>query len=164
LQGRCATPPDTETETEDTASAVSERARLPYDEIENKCRKAAGLESDPSPSLCDLSPVIQFLDAGVDLERQILPVIRAKRRDGVRSWRFFVPSLTEALAAKPPIIAKPKTFEQEESWRGMLKSYAGGYWNDHWGPPPDQPGCKIPAAFIASHSPEITDRQSGRAA
>lgn len=159
--------PETETETEDTASAVSERARLPYDEIEQKCRKAAGLEQDPSPSLCDLSPIIQFLDVGADLERQIIPVIRAKRRCGVRSWRFFVPSITEALAAKPPIIAKPKTFGQEESWKGMLTSFASGYWNDHWGPPPDSPQCRIPAAFIAANRPEaleIMDRQCGRAA
>lgn len=36
----------------------------------------------------------------------------------------------------------------EERWAGLLRSHAQGIWSDHWGPPPGQPGCRIPTEFI----------------
>jgi len=150
---RCVTPPEAETETEDTASAVSSaRAGPSYDQIESQCRKAAGLENDPSPSLLDLSPINQLLAKGADLERDIVPVIRAKARPGVRSWRFFVPAIVEAMTPAAGISGiKPSAppVPDEDRWARSLKSHAMGIWSDHWGPEPGKPGCRIPDAFVA---------------
>lgn len=153
FQQRSVTPPEAETETEDTASAVSSaRAGLSYDQIESQCRKAAGLENDPSPSLLDLSPINQLLAKGADLDRDIVPVIRAKARPGVRSWRFFVPAIVEAMTPAAGLNGiKPSAppASDEEKWASSLKSHAQGTWSDHWGPEPGKPGCRIPDAFVA---------------
>ncbi|GHE74780.1 hypothetical protein GCM10019059_37910 [Camelimonas fluminis] len=138
---------------EDTASAASSsRAGLSYDQIESQCRKAAGLENDPSPSLLDLSPINQLLAKGADLERDIVPVIRAKARPGVRSWRFFVPAIVEAMTPAASLSGiKPSAppIPDEDRWASSLRSHARGIWSDHWGPEPGKPGCRIPDAFVA---------------
>lgn len=139
----------------DTASAASTAPRHDYDEIERRCRLAAGLENEPSPNLFNLSPIVQLLDKGADLDRDVLPVLRAKAAGPkkARSWNWFVPAIVEAMQPHAAVakLPPPKTPEDERAaWSRMLRSHAGGYWNDHWGPPPGSPGCKIPADFIAS--------------
>lgn len=155
LQQRSATPPEAEADTEvDTASAASTAPRRDYAEIERRCRSAAGLENEPSPNLFDVSPIIQLLDKGADLDRDVLPVLRArsKGRTKPRSWRFFVPAIVEAMQPNADVakLPEPKTkADIEAGWTRQLRSHRGGYWNDHWGPPPGSPGCRIPAEFIA---------------
>ncbi|WP_445490226.1 hypothetical protein [Rhodopseudomonas sp. RCAM05734] len=42
----------------------------------------------------------------------------------------------------------PKTFT-DERWKQMLTLHArGGQWSTHWGPPPDAPGCLVPAVLL----------------
>jgi hypothetical protein len=80
----------------------SARARL--NEIEFELRKANGCENSVSPRLADLSPILGLVDAGYDLETEILPSIRAKPYPEAKTWGYFVPqvkrSRADRLAAK----------------------------------------------------------------
>jgi uncharacterized protein YdaU (DUF1376 family) len=88
---------------EDTASAASSSPALPvskYDGIETECRKAAGLEQNPSPGLMVIGPIAKMIDAGAVIDRDILPVLRAWRAKGMRapsSWKYFEPMIADAM-------------------------------------------------------------------
>ena len=77
------------------------------DEIERQLREALGPQDEISPSLFDLSPIIGLLDAGYRLAEDILPVIRAKAKPGVSSWRYFEKAIVQAKAANQAIAPKP---------------------------------------------------------
>lgn len=106
LQGRCATPPEAETDTEeqkeDTASAASSSASAPeidLIEAERRCEQAAS-----SDHLGSFAPIAELLHRQADLERDVLPVIRARPASGgrVSSWKFYVPIIAEAMAKRAP--------------------------------------------------------------
>ena len=68
-------------------------------------RAAGGDALDPTAtSLIVLSQPIGWLDAGCDLELDILPVIRARAArlppQRVRSWSFFAGAVADAKAAR----------------------------------------------------------------
>ena len=107
LQGRSATPPETEADTdsenkEDTASAASSAPRAPevdLDDAERRCHEAAG-----SDKLGSFAPIAELLHRQADLELDILPVIRARPAAGgrVSSWKFYVPIIAEAMLKRSP--------------------------------------------------------------
>jgi hypothetical protein len=109
LQGRSATPPeaetDTEEETEDAASAASSASApvLDLDEAERRCCEAAG-----SDRLGSFAPIVELLHRQADLERDVLPIVRSRPavKNGIQSWRYYVPVISEAMAKRVPI-AKP---------------------------------------------------------
>lgn len=74
--------------------------RAELDGLEQQLRTASGLEQSPAPSLADLSPILGLIDAGLDLETEILPVIRAKAKRGVNSWKFFVQACHDSRATR----------------------------------------------------------------
>jgi len=69
-------------------------------QLENRLRSAAGLEQSPSPALLDLSPILGLIDAGFDLESEILPVVRSKAKPDVGSWNFFVKACHGSRASR----------------------------------------------------------------
>ena len=90
---------------EDTASAASSPASAPdidLEDAERRCREAAGADR-----LGSFAPIAELLQREADLERDILPVIRARPAAGgkVSSWKFYVPIVVEAIAKREP--AKP---------------------------------------------------------
>lgn len=89
-------------------SKETKRSRIDLDAIEAACRSSAGLSDDPSPNLLDLSPIVALLDAGYNLDRDVLPVLRSKASSGhrVRSWRYFVQAIENGHTANAQI--KPK--------------------------------------------------------
>lgn len=105
LQGRSATPPeaetDTEEETEDAASAASSASApvLDLDEAERRCCEAAG-----SVRLGSFAPIVELLHRQADLDCDILPVIRSRpaAKNGIQSWRYYVPVISEAMAKRAP--------------------------------------------------------------
>jgi hypothetical protein len=109
LQQRCATPPESEAESDsdtedDSAGAASSAPRAPVldldlIEAERRCAEAAGSER-----LGSFAPITELLHRGADLERDILPVIRARPASGgrVSSWKFYGPIVTEALQKRAP--------------------------------------------------------------
>lgn len=78
--------------------ALNGRERL--DAIEQDLRSAADLVDSPNPSLADLSPILGLLDQGMNLEEDILPVIRSRRRPNIRSWAFFTQAILDARATR----------------------------------------------------------------
>lgn len=99
-----------ETSEENSTPSSADGAGADFEDIERKCRKAAGLVESPAPGLLDLSPIFFWLDSGYQLERHILPVLRAKAaktKTEVHSWRFFDGALRDALQRDKPATAEP---------------------------------------------------------
>lgn len=83
--------------------------RVDFNLLEQRLREAAGLDRDPSPGLMVLAPVLGLLEAGHDLELDVLPTIRAvmarsKRRP--RSWDYFTEAITEASSQRRGLVAQ----------------------------------------------------------
>ncbi|MFG1399858.1 hypothetical protein [Roseixanthobacter pseudopolyaromaticivorans] len=93
------------------------RDRSSLDALEDALRQAGADELDPtSPALCQLSPILNCLDGGCDLELDIIPTIREvvarrkrkpdKMNRKIGSWEFFRARIFEArdrrLAPEPP--------------------------------------------------------------
>lgn len=77
-------------------TAAATRARPELEQIERQLREATGLTDNPSPSLCNLAPILGLMDAGFSLDDEILPAIRARGpTKRVTSWAYFVPVIHE---------------------------------------------------------------------
>jgi len=81
---------------EDKIGGGDTRARLR--QIEQELRKANDCENSPAPLLADLSPILGLIDAGFDLETEILPSIRARPNPGARTWGYFVAQIKRSRA------------------------------------------------------------------
>ncbi len=133
------------------ASAARARSKEDYDLIEAECRKAAGLASNPSPRLLDLSPILGLIDAGYDLRADILPPMRAKPNPRASAWTYFVPQIQEAAERRSAVSSVSKPAARETDWQSWCAAFfASGTWNNTLGPRPGEPGCKAPADVIAS--------------
>jgi hypothetical protein len=126
-------------------AAATPRDRL--DAMEAGLRAALGpAGNDAAPGLCNLAPVLGWLDAGADLERDVLPAIRAKARTlapaSVRSWQFFAGPVADWRAARARGLAPaggapppdPATFTAAD-WAGRLAwvDANGVAWPAEWG-------------------------------
>lgn len=115
----------------------SAAARPPtdLDLVEAKCRTAAGVENSPSPGLFNVAPILALIDEGFDLDRQIIPVLKAKaaaKKFG-RSWAFYVDAIRDSrlpdapkLRDVPAPAGSPSVFVRSESeeWRAWIAAYA----------------------------------------
>lgn len=165
LQGRCATPPETEADTdtetkEDTASAASSAGApaLDLEDAERRCTEAAG-----SGELGLFAPIADLLHRQADLERDVLPVIRSRPagKNGIKSWRYYVPIITEAIPkAAAATFGPPKVFVAEgtpewDAWQAaepgkhkamQMNAGMGCYVPTRFPPPLDLPTPKERAA------------------
>ncbi|MBD3844253.1 hypothetical protein IED13_00985 [Bosea sp. SSUT16] len=103
---------DTEEETKDAASAASSAGApvLDLQEAERRCCEAAA-----SDRLGSFAPIAELLHRQADLDRDILPALRARPapKNGIQSWRYYAPIISEAMAKRaPPASASglPKVF------------------------------------------------------
>jgi uncharacterized protein YdaU (DUF1376 family) len=90
---------------------VVARARDPDADLERKLRQAAGWQNEPSPKLAITGPIQALIDAGADLEQDVLPVIAAiaPGADG-RSWNYFTKAIARARDQRveaSQIVTKP---------------------------------------------------------
>lgn len=68
------------------------------DDLMARLRAAGGYEHNPAPGLFVIGPIQALMAEGFDLDREILPVIRAKAMTMTRpaqSWAYFVPMIRE---------------------------------------------------------------------
>lgn len=68
------------------------RSRAELDEIERVCREAGGFRTDPSPGFLNTSVLVGLIDAGCDLQLDLVSTIRqlsAKARRRPTSWEYF---------------------------------------------------------------------------
>ena len=89
--------------------------------LERKCREAAGYEQNPAPNLFVIQPIRSLIAEGFDLEREILPAIRAKSASLPRqaqSWSYFVQPVREFRDKSQRSIPPPRSFgERAETMR-----------------------------------------------
>jgi uncharacterized protein YdaU (DUF1376 family) len=91
--------PDTRCQMPDAREDITpSRAREPLEQLEKKLRRAAGWESDPSPNLFVVGQIAGLIDAGCDLELDVLPVIRSRAPGltGKKNWNYFVAAIQQA--------------------------------------------------------------------
>lgn len=103
---------DTDTESDPAAAQQSRGRTSALDALDAALRGAAGLgPSEGAGGLYDLSPIRRLLDAGIDLELDVLPVIRRKMasRSGraVQTWAYFEAAILEAHAERTRPVVIP---------------------------------------------------------
>ena len=68
--------------------------------LEARLREAAGWQNEPAPRLAVVGPIAALIEAGADLDADILPTVRALA-PGVRNrttWKYFVQPIKDAVA------------------------------------------------------------------
>lgn len=116
-------------------AGLSARERL--DRLEQACREAAGYETDPSPGLLSLAPIIGLIEQGMDLDLDILPAIKAtaaRMRRPARSWEYFREAITEwhekrnrPVVVGPSGADPPAKFDQWAQQRALVKKLEQKY-------------------------------------
>ena len=115
------------------------------DRLEDQLRQAAGLVDATANGLEDLSPIFALLDKGYDLDKDILPRLRAGRGRNPSSWRYFVRGIEEARAANAAIKPKPESriveavawvTTDDQRWPALAERYR----RENGRPPPTRGG------------------------
>ncbi|MCP1550684.1 MULTISPECIES: hypothetical protein [Methylorubrum] len=142
-----------------------------FDRVERRCRAVL-----PAAWVNDLvvSPMARLEADGLDLEAEIIPTIIdlvAARRTPIRTWSILANAVAErvdvqrqaraaqGLSAKASAPPKPGEMVDLGAPFGsygeavlrvfIAKHRENGQWLDHMvGPPPGQPGCRIPARLL----------------
>ena len=67
-------------------------------DLEARLREAAGWQSEPGPNLAVTGPIEALIEAGADLDRDVLPVVRAiaPQATSRTSWKYFVKAIARA--------------------------------------------------------------------
>lgn len=137
-----------EAETELETENKQPRARVfPSDRL----IEAASTNGPCHPNLpVSIAQILAYLDKGYDLERDVLPVIRAKASPEIRRWSYFG-TVIEANARERAAIPAKAT-APDVDWAGRLAAHAEGTWPHAWGPKPGEPGCRVPAQFLKARA------------
>lgn len=144
---------------ETTPSGVVSGAAPPndLDDLQSKLIEAVGDGNIQPHGALDLSSMIGLIVAGVDLETDILPTIRAKAqrlRRPAGSWAYFVDAIRDAHARRIEAgrgVVKPPTIEAgERRWQTRLDmARRERSWSTaEWGPMPGLAGCLAPAHML----------------
>lgn len=80
-----------EKEREEIKAASQQKARAEIDGVLAKCIEAAGITNAEQPNFQYIGPIVDLLDEGMDLEGDVLPVLRAiaSRGNKGRSWKYY---------------------------------------------------------------------------
>lgn len=101
---------------ERAAPAADAKPKIDFRDLHKRLVEAGGEALNrASASLETVSDPIGWIEAGADLERDILPVIRAKagraRQQSIRHWRYFADAVAEAVESRKrglPAVADPE--------------------------------------------------------
>lgn len=155
-------------------SAAAAPAKSDLVGLTSKLLEAAGEKITQGAGAIVLAPILGLIDAGCDLETDILPTIRARASKMTRpagSWGYFVAAIRDAYEARiaagkglsrtkvTPIKREADMSEDERRVRfGKFLNMArsSGIWLT-WmnGPPPGREGCRIPDDMIEDRDRQI---------
>lgn len=129
--------------------AAAPREKVP--DLVDRLAEAAGIRGNLSTGLAFAGEILGLLDAGFDLDRDVLPAIRAKPNPRARSWSYFIPQIRDAVARRSAAASIPKPIAPTFDWSAALEVYRTGTpWPHGWGPEPGTPGCRVPAALLVN--------------
>lgn len=137
-------------------SAAAARGKSDLESLTDRLIEAAGEKIQPHGALV-LAPVLGLLDAGCDLETDILPTIRARTAKMARpagSWAYFVDAIRDAHAQRVAAgrgVVKPASPEAtDKRWQTRLNMARERHqWSTtEWGPAPGQPGSIVPKHLL----------------
>lgn len=125
-----------------------------FDDLESKLLDAASIRGNPPTGLIVLAPIIGLIDAGFDLEKDILPIVRAKSKSHPGfvpgSWNYYVKAVQQAAQSKNQAssVKKPSPVDDVKIWADRLHAFQKtGVWAA-WGPPPGENGCQVPNELL----------------
>ena len=128
--------------------AASQQPR--EDDLVDRLAAAAGIKGNLPPGLAFAGEIIGLMQAGFDLEADILPVIKAKPNPRARTWGYFVPQIRDAAERKASAAAIKAPERKAVDWqRRVAAFFQDQTWSPSWGPKPGEPGCDAPAEVIA---------------
>lgn len=130
---------------------IAAAPRNKFDDILDKLLAANGIvgfRAEKHPGLMNLAPIIGLDEAGLDLDRDILPAIRAKPNPEARKWDYFVPQIREYVQRRQSAASVLFSPPKPEDWVARLKVWReGGVWGA-WGPRPGEAGCRVPPELL----------------
>lgn len=133
----------------DTITRAASQQQEAGADLVDRLAEAAGIRGNIPPSLAFAGEIIGLMQAGFDLEADILPAIRARPNPKARSWAYFVPQIREAAERRSAAVSTPKPASSAVDWKAWCEAYFGGAnWPHGLGPKPDEPGCKAPADIV----------------
>ena len=148
----------TEADTEATLSSVAKAPALgDFDILQSKLIAAVGEDGIQPHSALIVGPIAELISAGVSLELDILPTVKAvaaRRTRPAASWSYFLPAIREAYEKRIGAtrdLPKPKTMDESEiAWARRLRfARDKRIWStSELGPRPGQPGCRVPASLL----------------
>lgn len=128
-----------------TSTSRAKQSPLDWDILESRLREAAGWQSEPHPNLRVVGQIAALIDSGADLERDVLPIVKAKA-PLVRkrtSWNFFIDPIKEARDKRLAIsVPQPQSAQAPiwENWTDRQYEAAitavkrSGRWPETFGP------------------------------
>jgi uncharacterized protein YdaU (DUF1376 family) len=129
------------------AAAAPTAASDPFEEADAALRKIPGVSKHPVATDPVIAPIWQLMQQGYDFKTVIAPSIRqqiAKTKRQIKGWGYFVPGIVESVkgVSVPPAVDEAKWTKNLEFAREKKT------WGEIWGPPPGQPGCKVPPHLL----------------
>jgi hypothetical protein len=135
-------------------------------DLEAALRQAAGWEREPHPGLCVTGPIEQLIANGSDLERDVMPVVKAlaPKARSRSNWKFFVDAIADATKTRIAAGGKLgngkgtaldwRTFDHAEYARMVAYAKRQGRWFESLGPVD-----KIPADLVDDELRRICELQ-----
>lgn len=146
--------------------SAAAREKSDIDVLTGKLLDAVGEGNIHPHGALDLSAILGLTAAGVDLETDILPTIRARASRltrPVRSWAYFTDAIRDAYTRRIEAgqgLSKPKVStikpdaemtpeELRAAWAKRLNfGRMQRQWFPFWGPMPGQAGCTCPPDLL----------------
>ncbi|MEW9304525.1 HNH endonuclease [Labrys neptuniae] len=140
------------------------------EDLEIRCREAAGIEKDPSPGLLVIGPIADLIEAGWSLERHVLPALRSAKAAGRKgkTWAYYAKIITDGATtppkAEPPPqeAAKPELTERHLIQMACRYIERGNDWPFN-SPGPGTPGTKITPEILERARAEVAAERQRRA-
>ena len=133
----------------DTRNHIAASQQPRGQDLIDRLADAAGIKGNLSPSLAFPGEIIGLMQAGFDLETDILPAIRAKPNPRARTWGYFVPQIRDAAERRSAAASIRAPERKAVDWASRLKAFEEqGIWPHSWGPKPGEPGCDVPADLL----------------